>query len=46
MANRRHPNPRRLEIHRSYTVEQLSAALKAQNDKPATLMAREANAAP
>jgi hypothetical protein len=28
MANRRHPNPRRLKIHRSYTVEQLSASLK------------------
>jgi hypothetical protein len=23
----RHPNPRRLKIHRSYTVEQLAAAL-------------------
>jgi hypothetical protein len=28
VANRRHPNPRRLKIHRSYTVEQLVAALK------------------
>jgi hypothetical protein len=25
VANRRHPNPRRLKIHRSYTVERLSA---------------------